>query len=59
MEDEPCCLLGSINVSGKLHRGDALLVGADQIHCNEPFPEGYLCVLKDGSCILSHCQNSL
>ena len=49
MEDEPGGLLGDMNVTAELARGNALLVAADEIHRNEPLAKANLRVLKDGS----------
>lgn len=49
MENEPSGLLRDTNITAQLHRGNALLVAADEIHRNEPLAEGNLGVLKDGS----------
>ena len=49
MEDEPRGLLRDAEVTAQLMGGNALLVGRNQVHRDEPFPEGNLGVLKDGS----------
>lgn len=49
VEYEPRGLLRDAEVTAQLMGGNALFVAGDEVHRDEPFPEGNLGVLKDGT----------